>query len=166
MTPTGIINTLFADLNLIDKPVSWLGPDYALYTVAFVVTWQMIGFSAVIYLAALQRIPDELYEAAVIDGANAWHKFRNVTFPLIAPGITINLVLAMIITFKLYDHIVVLTGGGPGRLTETMSTTIVKTGFTANQMGYASAMGVVLFLLIGVASILQVMLLRRREVDL
>ncbi len=162
----GIFNALLADLNLIEKPISWLGPDYALYSIAFVVTWQMTGFSAVIYLASLQRIPAELYEAAVIDGANVWHKFRHVTFPLIAPGVTINLVLAMIITFKLYDHIVVLTGGGPARLTETMSITIVKTGFTSNQMGYASAMGVVLFLFIGVVSIFQVTLLRRREVDL
>ncbi|MBN1451168.1 MAG: sugar ABC transporter permease [Anaerolineales bacterium] len=144
----------------------WLGlPDLAFESLVLVIAWQMLGFCVVIYLAALQGIPKELHEAAKIDGANLLQSFGRVTFPLIAPGVTINMVLMLIMTFKLYDQIAVLTEGGPAGTTETLSYYIIRMGFTVNQTGYASAMAVVLFLLIALISGVVVTYLRSREVE-
>jgi multiple sugar transport system permease protein len=104
-------------------------------------------------------------EAASIDGASPWQRFWHVTWPLIAPGVTINLVLILIIVFKLYDQVAVLTGGGPAGRTETLSYYIIRIGFVMNRTGYASALAVVLFLIITVLSSLSVAYLKRREVE-
>lgn len=162
----GLLNNFFIQVGLIEKPIRWLGdPDMALRAIAIVVTWQLIGFCTVVYLASLQGIPKDLIEAAKIDGANRWQRFRNVTWPLLAPGVTINMVLLLIITFKLYDQVAVLTGGGPGGRTETLSYYIVRIAFNGNQLGYASAMAVVLFLATGLISSVVVTRLKRREVE-
>ncbi len=162
----GLLNSIFAQLGLIEKPIHWLGdPDMALWAIILVVTWQMLGFCTVVFLAALQGIPSDLIEAAKIDGANRWQQFFNVTWPLLAPGVTINMVLLLIITFKLYDQVAVLTGGGPGGRTETLSYYIVRIAFNGNQLGYASAMAVVLFIATAVISGIVVTRLKRREVE-
>lgn len=162
----GLLNNFFIQMGLIEKPIRWLGdPDMALRAIAIVVTWQLIGFCTVVYLASLQGIPKDLIEAAKIDGANRWQRFGNVTWPLLAPGVTINMVLLLIITFKLYDQVAVLTGGGPGGRTETLSYYIVRVAFNGNQLGYASAMAVVLFLATGLISSVVVTRLKRREVE-
>ncbi len=118
-----------------------------------------------IYLSALQGVPNDLKEAAQIDGANRWQQFWHVTWPLIAPGVTINMVLILIIAFKLFDQVAVLTAGGPGGATETLSYYIVRMGFTKNRTGYASAMAVVLFLIIALISSISVGFLKKREVE-
>ncbi len=166
LTDRGLLNTILEQIGLIEKPIHWLGlPDMALFSVGLVVTWQLIGFSAVIYLASLQGIPNDLMEAAQIDGANRWQQFWHITWPLIAPGVTINMVLMLIIAFKIFDQVAVLTTGGPGGATETLSYYIVRIGFTNNRTGYASAMAVVLFIIIATISSFVVSFLKKREVE-
>jgi multiple sugar transport system permease protein len=162
----GLLNSMLIQLGLTEKPVRWLGdPGMAFWAIILVVTWQMLGFCTVVFLAALQGIPKDLIEAAKIDGANRWQQFRSVTWPLLAPGVTINMVLLLIMTFKLYDQVAVLTGGGPGGRTETLSFYIVRIAFNGNQLGYASAMAVVLFVTTAVISGVVVTKLKRREVE-
>lgn len=162
----GLLNTSLLQIGIIEKPIRWLGdPDMAFFALLLVVTWQMLGFCTIVYLAALQGIPQDLMEAARIDGANTWQRFRNVTWPLLAPGVTINVVLLLIMTFKLYDQVAVLTGGGPGGRTETLSYYIIRIAFNGNQLGYASAMAVVLFIITAVISAIIVTNLKRREVE-
>jgi len=166
LTDRGLMNAILEQIGVIEKPIHWLGlPNLAFFSVGLVVTWQLIGFSAVIYLASLQGIPNDLKEAAQIDGANRWQQFLNITWPLIAPGVTINMVLMMIIAFKLFDQVAVLTSGGPGGATETLSYYIVRMAITNNRTGYASAMAVVLFLIIAAISSLVVGYLKKREVE-
>jgi len=166
LTDRGLLNTILEQIGLIEKPIHWLGlPDMALFSVGLVVTWQLIGFSAVIYLASLQGIPNDLMEAAQIDGANRWQQFWHITWPLIAPGVTINMVLMLIIAFKIFDQVAVLTTGGPGGATETLSYYIVRIGFTNNRTGYASAMAVVVFIMIATISSFVVSFLKKREVE-
>ncbi|MFC1960605.1 carbohydrate ABC transporter permease [Chloroflexota bacterium] len=166
LTDRGLLNAMLEQIRLIEKPIHWLGlPNLAAFSLGLVVTWQLIGFSAVIYLASLQGIPNDLKEAAQIDGANRWQQFRNITWPLLAPGVTINMVLLMIISFKLFDQVAVLTGGGPGGSTETLSYYIVRMAFTNNRIGYASAMAVVLFIIIATISIVVVGFLKKREIE-
>ncbi|WP_261800130.1 carbohydrate ABC transporter permease [Paenibacillus sp. PAMC21692] len=166
LTNDGILNKILSLLHLEFLKESWLAnPDLALYSVAAVIIWQMLGFSVVIYLATLQSIPKDLYEASDIDGGNRWDKFRHVTFPLLAPGITINIIMLLITVFKIYDQIAVLTAGGPGTATEVLAYKIVYTGFTKNEMGYGSSMSVMLFILIGLLSVISTTFLRKREVE-
>ncbi|NJM06620.1 sugar ABC transporter permease [Candidatus Gracilibacteria bacterium] len=165
LTQNGILNTVLRNAGLGELARPWLGlPGTALGSIMLVVTWQALGFCVVVYLATLQSIPADLFEAARIDGGNRWEQFRHITFPLLAPGMTITVVLTMISVFKLYDHVAVLTAGGPAGTTETLSFNIIKVGFTANQAGYSSAMAVVLFVVIGCISVALTSLLRRREV--
>jgi multiple sugar transport system permease protein len=167
LTQDGILNTVLRDAGLGGWARPWLGlPTHALWSIVAVVSWQWLGFSVVIYLAALQSIPVELYEAARMEGATAFQQFATVTLPLLGPGVTVNVVLTMISVFKLYDHVAVLTAGGPAGTTETLSYNIIKVGFTDNQAGYGSAMAVGLFTIIGLIAVVLVTLLRRREVEL
>ncbi|MGC5410054.1 carbohydrate ABC transporter permease, partial [Streptomyces sp. DT225] len=114
LTDDGLVNTVLRSLG-VDSPPGWLSdPRLAQYTVGFIISWQMLGFCAVVYLAGLQGVPGELHEAAAIDGAGPWLRFRKVTWPMLAPALTINTVMLLITGFKAYDHIQVLTNGGPG----------------------------------------------------
>ena len=162
----GLLNALLQQIGLITKPIHWLGnPTMAFYAIVIVVTWQMVGFCTVVYLASLQGIPKDLMEAAQIDGANPWQRFWNVTWPLLAPGVTINMVLLLIMTFKLYDQVAVLTSGGPGGRTETLSYYIIRIAFTGNQLGYGSTMAVVLFIATAIISGVVVSRLKKREIE-
>jgi ABC-type sugar transport system permease subunit len=111
-------------------------------------------------------VPGELYEAARIDGATAAGQFRFVTLPMIAPGMTISIVLCLIITFKLYDVIAVLTGGGPANSTQTTAFYLITVAFTTNRFGYASAIAILLLVATTVIAYSLTGLLRRREADL
>ncbi|ANE46554.1 hypothetical protein SY83_09995 [Paenibacillus swuensis] len=140
-------------------------PNTALYAIIFVMVWNYMGYSMIIYLAGLQNISKDLYEAAGIDGANRWHKFRNITFPLIAPALTINLMLSMIGCLKQFDHVFVLTGGGPGNATQVIGTAIYTVAFSNNKYGYGIALSMVLFVSIAILSLFQTFVLKKREVD-
>lgn len=163
----GPLNQALRGLGVHDPP-GWLSdPDYALYSLAGILSWQMLGFCVVIYLAGLQGVPHELQEAAAIDGAGPVRRFRWVTWPLLAPALTINTVVLLISSFKVFDHVQVITHGGPGSgTTATIAFTVLEEGFVANHQGYASAMAVVMLVLIAAASVLVLRLLQRREVQL
>jgi multiple sugar transport system permease protein/raffinose/stachyose/melibiose transport system permease protein len=137
----------------------------ALYTVAFVSIWQNMGYAMVIYLAGLQTIPGELYESAGMDGAGRWKQFWHVTFPLVAPAITINLILSTINTLKEFDLVYILTGGGPFDASQVIGTAIYKIAFETNRFGYGIAMSLILFVIIATVSLGQLWYLKKREVE-
>jgi multiple sugar transport system permease protein len=165
LTDSGVLNSILGGIGLGSLRQGWLDtPNHALGSVVAVVSLQFIGFCAVIYLAALKAIPDELIEAAQVDGCTGFRRFRRITWPLVAPALTINTVLLFIIGFKLFDYVKVITNGGPGGATNTIANNIYTVGFTQNDFGAASAMAVVLFVIVAGVSSAAVILLRRREV--
>jgi multiple sugar transport system permease protein len=163
----GLVNQVLGWFGVADPP-GWLSdPDLALYSLSSVICWQMLGFCVVVYLAGLQGVPAELQEAAAIDGAGAVRRFREVTWPLLAPALTINTVVLLISAFKIFDHVQVITNGGPGTgTTATIAFTVLQTGFVSNRQGYASAMAVLMLIIIAVASAVVLKILQRREVQL
>ncbi|MFI6805239.1 carbohydrate ABC transporter permease [Streptomyces luteogriseus] len=120
-------------------------PSTVMATVFLVMTWKYFGFHMMLYLAGLQAVPRELTEAALIDGASAWQRFRNVTLPLLAPTLRISVFLAVIGSIQLFDLVWVTTAGGPDHHSETMAVTMFQYGFKRYQVGYASAISVVMF---------------------
>ncbi|MEU4479053.1 sugar ABC transporter permease [Micromonospora sp. NPDC023966] len=152
----------------VDQPPGWLSdPAVALYSVASIISWQMLGFCVVVYLAGLQGVPVELQEAAAIDGAGPVRRFRAVTWPMLAPALTVNTVVLLISAFKAYDYIKVITNGGPGSgTTATVAFNVLQTGFDANHGGYASAMAILMLLIVAVVTAIALRFLQRREVDL
>jgi multiple sugar transport system permease protein len=152
----------------VEDPPGWVSdPNLALYTVATVICWQALGVCVVIYLAGLQGIPRDLLEAAEIDGAGPVTRFRTVTFPLLAPAVTINVILTLISGFKVYDQVKVITNGGPGvGTTNTLAFDIVRVSVESGQVGYGQAMATVMLAIIAFVSIAVMRLLQRREVSL
>ena len=163
----GLVNDTLRSLGL-SHPPGWLSdPDLALYSLSSIVAWQMLGFCVVVYLAGLQGVPHELLEAAALDGAGPVHRFRYVTWPMLAPALTINTVVLLISAFKVFDHVQVITKGGPGAgTTATIAYNVLDTGFTENRQGYASAMAIAMLLVIATASAIVLKLLQGREVEL
>jgi raffinose/stachyose/melibiose transport system permease protein len=162
--PDGAINSLLSTVGLASWRQDWLGdPDLALWSVVAVVVWQFGGYSMVIFLAGLQSIPQEVNEAAAIDGCGPVRRFWSVTRPLLAPAFTINLMLSVIGGIKLFDQVYALTGGGPGHATDTISTLIYKDGFTLGEFGYSIALAVVLTIIVAVFSTGQYAVLSRNE---
>ncbi|WDZ83049.1 carbohydrate ABC transporter permease [Micromonospora cathayae] len=144
---------------LADPELAWLG-------VVVLGVWQATAFAVILYLAGLQTIPGDLYEAAAIDGAGRWRQFRSITFPLIAAFFTINMVLSLKNFLMVFDHVVALTEGGPGTSTESVSMVIYRGGFQGGEFAYQTANAVAYFVVIVVVSVLQLRVLRRREVSL
>ncbi|HEY0239438.1 MAG TPA: sugar ABC transporter permease [Friedmanniella sp.] len=140
-------------------------PDLAWLGIVFVAVWQGCAVTTVIYMAGLQTIPEEITEAAVLDGASAWQRFWRVTFPMMAPFFTINMVLSLKNFLMVFDQIVALTAGGPGTATQSISYLIYRNGFTGGQFAYQSANAVIYFIVLAVISVFQLGLLRRREVS-
>ena len=167
LSPTGLVNHLLTGTGLISKPVNWLGtPQLAQLTAGIVVSWVLSGFTTVVYLAALQNIPRELYEASAIDGANSRQQFRMITWRMVAPATTISVVICLITVLKLYDIITALTGGGPAYATRSIAMYIISVGFSNDAYGYASAIAMVLLVLTAIIALSVTTVLRRREVDL
>ncbi|TIR22515.1 MAG: sugar ABC transporter permease [Mesorhizobium sp.] len=164
----GLLNAALDLAGLAGLKRSWLGDaEIALYAIVAVDIWKWLGFHAVIYLAGLQTIPAELYEAARIDGANAFHRFRHITLPLMMPVVLINVILGLSGAFvRNFDIVQVLTQGGPNHATEVVMTLMVKTAFQDGNMGYASAMGFTLFLIVGLCCVALLALMRRSRVEL
>ncbi|MET9402309.1 sugar ABC transporter permease [Kitasatospora sp. NPDC002965] len=163
----GLLNSTLTSLG-IENPPGWLtDPSFAIYSVSFVMVWQTLGFAVVVYLAGLAGIPVELDEAASLDGAGPWQRFRAITWPMLAPALTINTVMLMIGSFKVYDQIAVLTNGGPGTDgTATVAFDVVRTAFAEQRPGMASAMAGIMLAIVSVASVTTLRLLQRREVNL
>ena len=125
--------------------------------------WQGIAYSVLIYLAGLQTIDDEIYEAAAIDGVNAWQKFWKITFPLIGPFFTINLVLSMKNALGTFDQVVALTEGGPNSSTETVTYLIWKGGLTGGEYAYQTANAVLFFIVLAIIAFVQLRISRSQE---
>ena len=140
-------------------------PNLAWIGVVIVAVWQAAAFNTLLYLAGLQTIPNELYESSSMDGAGKWQQFFSITFPMIAPFFTINMVLAMKNFLMVFDHIMALTGGGPGRATESISLLIYNGGFQGGEFAYQSANAVIYFLFILVISFVQIKYLQKREME-
>jgi ABC-type sugar transport system permease subunit len=163
----GVMNQLLDMIGLGSLKADWLGnPDYALISIILSTVWKAAGYYMVIYLAGLQGIPQELNEAASIDGANRWQQFRHITFPLLAGATTVCVMLSMIGSLKIFDQIAVMTDGGPGFATETLTYIIYKVGFGELRQGFGTALALVLFLLTLAISLIQIKVLRKREVQM
>ncbi|HEY8479503.1 MAG TPA: sugar ABC transporter permease [Spirillospora sp.] len=163
----GLADTLVEDLPLLGGLAGkWFSdPDTALPTLIAVMTWKYFGFHMMIYLAGLQGIPKEVLEAASIDGAGAWRRFRSVTLPLLAPTLRISVFLSVIGSIQLFDLVWVTTTGGPTHATETMAVTMYEIGFKRYQMGYASAISVAMFVISMVFSLLYQRYALRRDLE-
>ena len=149
--------------------ISWLSQSlltsehYAWIPIVFLSVWQAVAYSTLIYLAGLQTIDSEVYEAASIDGANEWQKFWRITFPLIGPFFTINLVLTLKNAFNTFDQVVALTAGGPDSKTETVTYLIYKGGLTGGEYAYQTANAVMFFIVLAVIAFIQLGISRRGE---
>ncbi|QQE78721.1 carbohydrate ABC transporter permease [Alicyclobacillus sp. SO9] len=141
-------------------------PQYAWVGIAIVAVWQAVAFNTILYLAGLQTIPSDIYEASSIDGASTWRQFWRITFPLIAPFFTINMVLASTQFLQVFDQIVALTGGGPGDATESITWLIYNNGFNGGQFAYQSSNAVVFMIVLVMIAIIQVRFLQKREVQM
>lgn len=153
-TNDGAVNNLL-DAFGIDK-VNFLGePALALLVVALVTVWKNIGYFLVIYYAGIMDVPAELYEASSLDGASRWQQLWHVTIPSLRPITLLVIILGTIWSFQVFDLVYVMTGGGPGGATSTIVMMIFQAGFKNFQMGYASAMAIILFVLILAIAIIQ-----------
>jgi len=144
----GPINQLLMSLG-IDNPPGWIADTtFALPSVMLIMIWTSIGFNLIIYLAGLQNIPKELYEAAQMDGASAWYQFSKITVPLISPTSFLLLVTGIISSFKIFDLIIVLTNGGPANATNIPVVYLYEQAFLELKTGYSSAVALVMFVII------------------
>ncbi len=146
LRPDGLVDHILRGAHQDGLVREWLGnPNVVIYSLFFVITWKYFGFHMVIMLAGLQQIPVELGEAASIDGATAWTRFRYVTFPLLGPTVKVSAFLSIIGALQLFDLVWVTTKGGPINASSTMATYLFDWGFRRGQFGYASAVSVVVF---------------------
>ncbi|WP_420832372.1 carbohydrate ABC transporter permease [Paenibacillus humicola] len=148
-----------------DQPSNLLGdPKSNVWIITFVNTYQYLGIAMVLFLAGLQSIPKDYYEAATIDGAGAFSRFARVTWPLLAPSFTVSMVLNLIGGLKLFDVITAMTNSGPGYASASLSTMMYLLYFGREDAGYAATIGVLMFVIITIVSLTALVLLRRREV--
>jgi len=160
----GLLNYYLLKFNIIDDQLRWLSDqNLAMPSVIMMSVWGGVGFSMVVYLAGLQAIPAELYEAAEIDGAGIFARFRHVTLPLLSPTTLFLLVIGIIGSFQIFTQIFVMTQGGPVNRTTTMVYFIYEAAFKFREMGYASTLAFFLFaMLLGVTA-LQLRLFRKAQ---
>ena len=139
---------------------------WAWVAIVIVCAWQSVAMNTIIYISGLQTVPEDVYEAGSLDGATGWKKFKNLTFPLILPFFTINMVLCMKNFLMVFDQIMALTKGGPAQSTESISFLIYNNGMAGGQFGFQSANAVVFFVVIVVISVLQMNSLGNKEEQL
>jgi len=163
LQPDGLVDTFLKSIGLGSLVQLWLADlGVVFYTLFVVITWKYIGFAIILFLAGLQGVPDELHEAAAMDGAGSWHTLRYVTLPLLGPTIRIWAFLAIIGSIQLFDIVWIMTLGGPAGASSTMATYMVDQGINSYRIGYATAVAVILFGICFVFSLLyQVFVLRR-----
>ena len=157
----GILNRALAAFGF--PAIDWLGnPKLAMLSIIFLSVWKQFGYTMIIFIAGLQNIPDELYEAARIDGAGKWRQFRHVTVPMLGPTFLFVGVVTAIGQLQVFAEPYVMTRGGPLNKTLTMVMLMYEQGFKFWRMGYAAAVAFVLFLIIGAATVLQMRLQEKR----
>ncbi|MFD4603794.1 carbohydrate ABC transporter permease [Streptomyces sp. NPDC058464] len=162
LSPTGSLNAFFKAVGLVSWQQDWLGdPQLALWSVCAVLIWQHTGITMSIFLAGLQSVPQDVLEAAHLDGAGAFRRFWYVVRPFLFPALTVNVSLTVISALKQFDVVMVMTGGGPGNATDTISTLIYKDAFNLGQFSYSVALALVLTVFVMVISGLQYTFLNR-----
>ena len=160
------MNELFDAIGLGFLQQNWLGDaEIAIYSLAVTQVWFHAGQMLIIFVAGLQAIPGELYEVAKIEGAGTWQTFRKVTWPLLAPSATIVVAYTTIQSFKAFDLVFAMTGGGPNYSTEIIATYIYEIAFRNYNFGYASAISVIFMMIIGFVTYLQFKALRSDRVS-
>lgn len=164
----GMLNQLLMDIGIISEPIEWLGTRYAMLTAIIIAAWGAIGNNILLFLAGLQGIPNDLQEAAMIDGANSMQRFWLITVPMLGPVLQVIIMLAIIAALKGYESIMVLTGGGPAGTTEVMYLYLYKLLFPVStgeaipqDIGYGSAVGFFTALIIGLITGLYFYLTRK-----
>ena len=162
VSPRVGIGSIFADLGIPGLDFAFLGnTKSALYTIAFIDNWHFWGYLMILFLAAMQAIPSDLYDAAKVDGANRWQEFRHVTIPGIRPTLVFMIMMVAVWSFLTFDYIWILTQGGPARSSEVLSTYLYKQAFNRFEAGYASAIGLSMSLFAGMVIGIFVFLRRR-----
>lgn len=160
----GLVNYLLALFGL--HGPNWLfDPNWAMPAIIITSVWKDIGFIMVMFLAGLQDIPADYYEAASIDGAGAWQSFWYITRPLLAPATFFALIISLINSFQVFDQVWIMTSGGPAGATTVLVEEIVKNAFSYGQMGYAAALSWVLFVLVFAATLVQMRLQKQLVPD-
>ncbi len=163
----GTFNSLLQSVGLEQFKQDWLGnTSLTLVMIGLVMIWKGAGYYMIIYLASLQSVPTELIEAAEIDGASAWQRFKSITIPLISGAFTINFTLSLIKGLKVFDEINVMTDGGPGFTSETLVYLLYKVGFNEGRQGFGTAVGIMLLFIIIILNTLQQKFLKSREVQM
>lgn len=164
MPQTGMLPSIFSLIGAEGNSLNILGDyDNALYGIIIVDIWKNFGQTMIIYLAGLQTISDEYLEAARIDGATEWEIISKIKIPLLAPTITINIILNVISGLKAFDYPFIMTNGGPGKSTNTMMFTVFRMAFNENQFGKSAAFSVMSFLVIIIIAALLLLFLRKKE---
>src|ERR1700754_1410558 len=160
----GALNSILSAIGLAELRQSWLGnPDLALWMILIVIIWQFSGYAMVIYLAGLQAVPEDIIEAAQVDGAGPVRRFFQIIMPLLAPAITINVVLSTIMGLKIFDQVYAMTGGGPGNATQTLTGYKYEQAFTFGDFGYGTMVALVLAVIVTVVAVVQYRFLRQKE---
>ncbi len=160
----GALNRLLAGVGLGSWRHDWLGdPSTALWGILVVMVWQFTGLAMVLYLAGLQAISGEVYEATLVDGASGLFRLRKVVLPLLAPAMTVSVTITLIIGLRVFDQVMALTNGGPVDATETLGTQVYKQTFFLARFGYGAAFALILTTLVAVLALTQLALLRRNE---
>lgn len=157
---TGVVNWGLGLVG-IAGPGWWTDPGWAMPSIILASAWKDLGFVMIIFLAGLQAIPSDYYEAADIDGAGRWARFRHITLPLLSPATFFVVVISLINSFQVFDQVWVMTGGGPAGASSVVVTEVVRNAFSYGQLGYASAMSWVLFVAILAVTLVQFRLQRR-----
>ena len=159
----GPINQFLRAIGIANPPGWTASADWSMPAVIIVGVWREMGYYMLLLLAGLQTVPASLYEAAKMDGANAWQRFRFVTIPMLRPTLFFVIVMMTIGAFKIFDLILVMTEGGPGQSTLVLSQFIYQKGFVENQFGYASAAAIVLFFMCITVTVIQYVINHRKE---
>jgi multiple sugar transport system permease protein len=158
----GFLNYYLQQAGIIDHPLFWLSDkNLAMPAVIGMNVWKGVGFDMVVFLAGLQAIPSELYEAAKVDGAGAWQRFRRITLPLLSPTVMFLIIIGVIFSFQVFTQIFVMTNGGPVDRTTTIVYYMYITAFKFFEMGYATAIAYALFAMMFVFTLLQLRFYRR-----
>ncbi|CAI3804352.1 carbohydrate ABC transporter permease [Pseudarthrobacter sp. MM222] len=162
----GPLNAFLTAIGAGDQAKPWLAdPQWAIWTVLVVLVWSSTGFAMVIFMAGLAGVPVEVEEAAAIDGANLWQRFRNVTLPAIRPAVAIATTLGIVQGLRVFDPIMALTGGGPAGATETLATQVYKQAFALGNFGGGAALALVLAAIILFFAVIQQRLMRSNPED-
>ncbi|RKY81432.1 sugar ABC transporter permease [candidate division KSB1 bacterium] len=162
-TDAGLVNSFLVQLGI--PPQAWLSSSrWALFSVIIVNIWKNIGYVMIIYIAGLQSIPEQLYEAITIDGAGEWEKFYYITLPLLKPTTSFVFTTSLIGSFQVFTPVYIMTGGGPGYSSNTIVNYLYQQGFQNFRMGYASTIAYALFTILFVMTILQKKYLKAEEV--